>query len=205
MEHPTEHFGTVPPDQVPEAYAAGPLFSPTSETAGESGSALAADGGGALTLDVDDDRLAADADRELAFDMGDDPADADDELAFDANDRDDEPDPDAWDERAVDADEVGDGAHAPWPGLDDHVDAAGELPRVPDEELASIAAKRQATGEPRVDAALARLDDLAGLPVTEHRAVCEDVHRRLRGVLGDLDTGHLPEAGDAGAESRRGR
>jgi hypothetical protein len=56
-----------------------------------------------------------------------------------------------------------------------------------------------------VDAALARLDDLAGLPVTEHRAVFEDVHRRLRDVLGELDTGQLPDAGNAGAESRRGR
>ena len=45
-----------------------------------------------------------------------------------------------------------------------------------------------ATGEPRVDAALARLDELAGRPVTEHRAIFEDVHRRLRDVLGELDT-----------------
>ena len=43
------------------------------------------------------------------------------------------------------------------------------------------------------------------LPVTEHRAVFEDVHRRLRDVLGELDTGQLPDAGNAGAESRRGR
>jgi hypothetical protein len=45
------------------------------------------------------------------------------------------------------------------------------------------------TGEPRVDDALDRLNDLAGLPVTEHRAVFEHVHRRLREVLGELDPG----------------
>jgi hypothetical protein len=65
---------------------------------------------------------------------------------------------------------------------------------------------RAATGEPRVDAALARLDELAGRPVTEHRAVFEDVHRRLRDVLGELDTRQPPQAQDAtDAASRAGR
>jgi hypothetical protein len=68
--------------------------------------------------------------------------------------------------------------------------------------------ERPATGEPRVDAALARLDELAARPVTEHRAVFEDVHRRLRDVLGELDireqnSGDQPAA--AGAERRAGR
>jgi hypothetical protein len=165
MEHQTEHFGTVPPDQVPEAYAAEPLFGPASELAGESASGPAAGADGDLALEADGEQVAADADEEQVA------ADADDELAFDVDD-----DPaDAGDDRAA------------------------------DDELASIAAKRLATGEPRVDAALARLDDLAGLPVTEHRAVFEDVHRRLRDVLGELDTGQLPDAANAGAESRRGR
>jgi hypothetical protein len=64
-----------------------------------------------------------------------------------------------------------------------------------------------ATGEPRVDAALARLGELAGRPVTEHRAIFEDVHRRLRDVLGELDT-REQSPGDqaaAGAERRAGR
>jgi hypothetical protein len=67
--------------------------------------------------------------------------------------------------------------------------------------------QRPATGEPRVDAALARLDELAGRPVTEHRAIFEDVHRRLRDVLGELDT-REQSSGDqapaAGAERRAG-
>jgi hypothetical protein len=65
------------------------------------------------------------------------------------------------------------------------------------------AGERLATGEPRVDAALARLDELEGLPVTEHRAVFEDVHRRLRDVLGELDTGQPPEAGQAAVTTSR--
>ena len=42
------------------------------------------------------------------------------------------------------------------------------------------------TGEPRVDDALARLNDLASLPVSEHVAVFEDVQRRLHETLSDL-------------------
>jgi hypothetical protein len=56
---------------------------------------------------------------------------------------------------------------------------------------------RPATGESRVDAALARLDELDGRPVTEHRPIFEDVHRRLRDVLGELDTRDPSQAQDA--------
>jgi hypothetical protein len=43
------------------------------------------------------------------------------------------------------------------------------------------------TGDPRVDEAVARLDDLPVLPVAEHPAVFEYVHERLAETLGDLD------------------
>ncbi|HTP14311.1 MAG TPA: hypothetical protein VMK13_00565 [Streptosporangiaceae bacterium] len=46
-----------------------------------------------------------------------------------------------------------------------------------------------ATGEPRVDRALSSLGELASLPVAEHPARFERVHRELREVLGDLDAG----------------
>jgi hypothetical protein len=69
-----------------------------------------------------------------------------------------------------------------------------------------------ATGDLRVDEALADLDVLAGLPVTEHPPVFERVHRRLREVLGELDTepdtgpGTEPGTGlDGDAGSRPGR
>lgn len=90
-------------------------------------------------------------------------------------------------------DAAGDAAEEPQP------DVAGEQPGEPGEQ-------RPATGEPRVDAALARLDELEGRPVTEHRAVFEDVHRRLRDVLGELDGGDPRDAGrGAGAPGRPGR
>src|SRR5260370_8541856 len=54
--------------------------------------------------------------------------------------------------------------------------------------------QRPGTGEPRGDAALARLDELDGLPGTGPRAVSEDVHRRPRDVLGPPATPHPPPA-----------
>jgi hypothetical protein len=67
------------------------------------------------------------------------------------------------------------------------------------------AVQRHGTGEPRVDAALARLDELGRRPVTEHRAIFEDVHRRLSDVLGELDTRERQSEDAAGAERRAGR
>lgn len=101
----------------------------------------------------------------------------------------------AWDEGedAVAWDE-GEGAVARDQGEGDALDPDGP-------------GQRPATGEPRVDAALARLDELAERPVTEHRAIFEDVHRRLRDVLGELDT-REQSSGDqapaAGADRRAG-
>jgi hypothetical protein len=46
---------------------------------------------------------------------------------------------------------------------------------------------RPATGDARVDEAVARLADLAELPVAEHPPVFEYVHERLTEALGDLD------------------
>ena len=42
------------------------------------------------------------------------------------------------------------------------------------------------TGEARVDDAIARLGDLANLPVNDHVEIFEDVHRRLHETLADL-------------------
>lgn len=101
----------------------------------------------------------------------------------------------AWDEaEAAVAWDDGEGAAAWDQGESDALDWDGP-------------GQRPATGEPRVDAALARLDELARRPVTEHRAVFEDVHRRLRDVLGELDTreqGSGDHASAAGAERRAG-
>ncbi|MGH3341942.1 MAG: hypothetical protein ACRDPK_03485 [Carbonactinosporaceae bacterium] len=45
------------------------------------------------------------------------------------------------------------------------------------------------TGDPGVDAAVESLAGLSDLPVEEHIAVYEDVHRQLRDVLAELDGG----------------
>ena len=55
---------------------------------------------------------------------------------------------------------------------------------------------RPSTGDTRVDDAVARLDDLAGLPVAEHLAVFEYVHARLTEALGDLDVHASAHTGD---------
>jgi len=93
------------------------------------------------------------------------------------------------------------GAGLPAGGFRESADGAeaavsGDPHREPEEP-------RPTTGEARVDAALARLDELSGRPVAEHGAVFEDLHRRLREVLGELDAGQPPQAQDATAQDAR--
>ena len=45
----------------------------------------------------------------------------------------------------------------------------------------------EVTGDARVDAATARLDEVPDLPTTDHVAVYEDVHRRLQDALSDTE------------------
>lgn len=51
------------------------------------------------------------------------------------------------------------------------------------------AAQVPPTGDDRVDAALAGLNRLAGAPAEEHVAVLEEVHGRLRDILGEVNEG----------------
>jgi hypothetical protein len=55
------------------------------------------------------------------------------------------------------------------------------------------AGPRPATGDSRVDEAVSQLEDLAVLPVAEHPAIFERVHRQLTEALDDLDA-HAPAA-----------
>ena len=66
---------------------------------------------------------------------------------------------------------------------------------IPPGEAGTQSPQPPGTGDTRVDHALARLDDLAGLPVGEHPAVFEYVHERLAEALGELALGG--EAGPA--------
>jgi hypothetical protein len=50
-------------------------------------------------------------------------------------------------------------------------------------------ALRPPTGDDRVDAAVAGLSRLAGAPPDEHVAVLEEVHGRLRDILGEASEG----------------
>ena len=45
------------------------------------------------------------------------------------------------------------------------------------------------TGDDRVDAAVAGLSRLAGAPAEEHVAALEEVHGRLRDILGEVNEG----------------
>ena len=79
-------------------------------------------------------------------------------------------------------------------------------PQVAAEHPATTDAEIAATGEPRVDAALASMGRLALLPVGEHAAVFEQVHRGLREVLGELDGGPGGSTGgSSGSAGRPGR
>lgn len=83
----------------------------------------------------------------------------------------------------------------------DHVDEGGEqvrdahLPTGPGELPLLIPGRDRfarledvpVTGDARVDAATARLDELADLPTADHVAVYDDVHQRLQDALADAD------------------
>jgi hypothetical protein len=73
---------------------------------------------------------------------------------------------------------------------------------VPAPAVTKMVPEIASTGEPRVDAALASLGRLALLPVGEHPAIFEQVHRGLREVLGELDGGSGGSAGSAGRPGR---
>ena len=96
---------------------------------------------------------------------------------------------DVVDEDVVEAD--------PIDAIDDGSDAVG--PGAAHEQTPSGTARVRAvgpraaggpaavTGDPRIDAATARLGDLAELPTSDHVAVYDDVHRRLQDALADAE------------------
>jgi len=55
------------------------------------------------------------------------------------------------------------------------------------------------TGDARVDDAIAALSRLQGRPADEHVAVLEEVHGRLRDILGELDEAPGPPQAATGS------
>jgi galactokinase len=64
----------------------------------------------------------------------------------------------------------------------------GEDELAPEDGLAGDQRRADAvgTGNRRVDEAVTRLDDLEDTPLDEHPAILEQVHDRLREVLGEV-------------------
>jgi hypothetical protein len=60
-----------------------------------------------------------------------------------------------------------------------------------------VARESGGTGDSRVDAAVARLGELANAPLDEHPAIFQQVHDRLREVLGELSPGAPGTGGQA--------
>jgi hypothetical protein len=56
-----------------------------------------------------------------------------------------------------------------------------------DREAAPAPREVPKTGEPSVDEAVQKLDELNALPVADHVGVFDESHRRLQDALADLD------------------
>jgi len=75
-------------------------------------------------------------------------------------------------------------------GQDQDLDAErARAAAAPDGRELSRGAEPPPTGDDRVDAAVAGLSRLAGAPAEEHVGVLEEVHGRLRDILGELNEG----------------
>lgn len=71
---------------------------------------------------------------------------------------------------------------------DDDRDVAGERP----EPAGAVEPSLDPTSNPTVDEVLVTLDDLAEAPVSEHVAIFEDAHEKLRAALADAGTDVRP-------------
>jgi hypothetical protein len=85
-------------------------------------------------------------------------------------------------------DAIDDGSAAVGPGAAHEQQSSGTLAFALSarEQLAALP-DPEVTGDARVDAATARLGDLAELPTSDHVAVYDDVHRRLQDALADAE------------------
>jgi hypothetical protein len=89
----------------------------------------------------------------------------------------------------------------PAPNEDSAAPPAAGRPRSPEPQAPELPSSQppsprprapEPTGDERVDAALARFDELAAAPVADHVEVFEDVQRRLQDVLASVDHDERP-------------
>ena len=83
--------------------------------------------------------------------------------------------------------------------MDDKHPDQGETDKDQDLDPERSVADPVPTGDVRVDEAVARLSQLKGSPADEHVAVLEEVHGRLRDILGELDETQEPPQAAAGS------
>lgn len=96
---------------------------------------------------------------------------------------------DTVDEEAADPiDALDDGSAAVGPGAAHEQQPSGTLAfALSAREQLGALPDPEVTGDARVDAATARLGDLAELPTSDHVGVYDDVHRRLQDALADAE------------------
>jgi len=131
-------------------------------------------------VDVDD---AADGDA-ADDDAADDDSDDDDSDDDDSDDSDDDAEDADTDSRL---EQLDDGSAA-VAGAESLVGTPEALPfEMPARERFASLDDVEVTGDARVDAATARLEEVPDLPTTDHVGVYEDVHRRLQDALSDTE------------------
>ncbi|MFG2089875.1 MULTISPECIES: hypothetical protein [unclassified Spirillospora] len=83
---------------------------------------------------------------------------------------------------------------------------AAQVVPAPDEPEIPAVPPPDPTGDPRVDAAVARLAELGARPVSEHVEIYEDVHQRLQELLASADQdGQEGQNGQDGQDERPGQ
>ncbi|MFI0356427.1 hypothetical protein [Actinomadura sp. 9N407] len=87
-----------------------------------------------------------------------------------------------------------------------HDPAEAPVPRAP--APAPVPPGPEPTGDPRIDAVLARLGELGGVPVSGHVPVFEGIHQRLQELLVSADQDEpapaAPPQAPAGAQAAPG-
>ncbi|GAA0578840.1 hypothetical protein [Actinomadura livida] len=105
------------------------------------------------------------------------------------------------------SDEVAEVPVAPAAALAPEADPVADEPAGEEPDFPAVAPP-DPTGDPRVDAAVARLGELGARPVSGHVEIYEDVHQRLQDLLASADSadpaeGHEPSGRPAEPERPR--